>query len=188
MGGVCSGGYLLGGVYSGGCLFQGGCLLPGGSTLGGVCLGACLLLGGVCSGVSTEADTSPCEQNDRQVQKYYLGHNFVTAGNENVSVIFPIDFLLMVMKTAIFVWHPGPYTNLNTICVIISHEPFYLFSMHKVVSFRSWSWCCGSSSLPWWPQRLLLAEVINPCSLVFGLYTSTELLFWAWLWDSPFTL
>ena len=33
--------------------------------------------------------------------------------NENISVLFPIDILLMVMKSAIFVWHPGPYTNLN---------------------------------------------------------------------------
>ena len=29
----------------------------------------------------TEADTPP-EQNDRQVQKYYLGHNFVAAGKK----------------------------------------------------------------------------------------------------------
>ena len=28
--------------------------------------------------------------------------------------MFPIDILLMVMKSVIFVLHPGPYTNLNT--------------------------------------------------------------------------
>ena len=60
-------------------LLRGGGLLPGVSAL--------LWGGGVCSwevGVGfcgipayTEADTPPCEQNDKQVQKYYLGHNFV---------------------------------------------------------------------------------------------------------------
>ena len=66
----------------------GGCLLQGVSTPGG-----CLLQGGVCSegGVCsrgggipacTEADTPPCEQSDKQVQKYYLGHNYVAAGNK----------------------------------------------------------------------------------------------------------
>ena len=41
--------------------------------------------GGSASGgipACTEADP-PCEQNDRQVQKYYLGHNFVAAGNDD---------------------------------------------------------------------------------------------------------
>ena len=33
--------------------------------------------------------------------------------NENINVIFPIN-ILMAMELAIFVWHPGPYTNLNT--------------------------------------------------------------------------
>ena len=37
--------------------------------------GGCFLLGG------GGAVLPPCEQNDRQVQKYYLGHNFVAAGN-----------------------------------------------------------------------------------------------------------
>ena len=37
--------------------------------------------GGACS----QADPL-CEQNDRQVQKYYLGHNFVAAGNKVMSV------------------------------------------------------------------------------------------------------
>ena len=30
-----------------------------------------------------------CEQNDKQVQKYYLGHNFVAAGNKFQS--FHVD-------------------------------------------------------------------------------------------------
>ena len=86
-------------LCSGGCLLPWGvsasvggvlCLLRGVSALGGVCSrglsapgGRCLLPGGVCSwGAITaciEADTLPCEQNDKQVQKYYLGHNFVAA-------------------------------------------------------------------------------------------------------------
>ena len=37
--------------------------------------------------------------------------------NQNVSVIFPIYILLMVMKSAIFVWHIGLYPNLNTTLV-----------------------------------------------------------------------
>ena len=55
------------------CPGQGGCLLPG---LGGVCSregvcyqGGCLLPGVIPA--CTKADP-PCEQNDRQVQKYYL--------------------------------------------------------------------------------------------------------------------
>ena len=87
----------------GGCLLRGvsapwGCLLQGGVCSGGcVCSGGVSALGGVCSGgvcsgggcwgvVSQHAlrQTRPCEQNDKQVQKYYLGHNFVAAGN-NVS-------------------------------------------------------------------------------------------------------
>ena len=66
-------------------------LLPGGGG-GGVCFGVVCSRGGW--GVSaarggggggsipacTEADP-PCEQNDKQMQKYYLGHNFVAAGN-----------------------------------------------------------------------------------------------------------
>ena len=80
-----------------------GCLLPGGicswgvSAPGGARVGVCLLaggvsaLGGVClllRGVVSQhalRQTPPCEQNDKQVQKYYLGHNFVAAGN-NCSV------------------------------------------------------------------------------------------------------
>ena len=61
-----------GGVWSrrGVCLVQGG-LLPGGSSaLGG--LPQCLL---------GYHHPPPSEQNDKQMQKYYLGHNFVAAGN-----------------------------------------------------------------------------------------------------------
>ena len=89
----------LGGLCSGGCLLWGGVL--GGVCSGGVCSGGCLLWGGVWSGgclprwgcllwgVSGPRGWYPsmhwgrhlpCEQNDRQVQKYYLGHNFVVAG------------------------------------------------------------------------------------------------------------
>ena len=110
LGGVCSGGCLLWGVSApggsawrgllrgsapGGCLLW-GCLLwgvsaPGGSAWGGLLRGSapggCLLWGvsaprGWCGiPACTEADT-PCEQNDKQVQKYYLGHNFVAAGKK----------------------------------------------------------------------------------------------------------
>ena len=43
--------------------------------------------GGVC--VSSFWDTitpPPREQNDKQVQKYYLGHNFVAAGKNTTGV------------------------------------------------------------------------------------------------------
>ena len=71
-----------GGVYSSGGVSAPGVSAPGVSAPGGCLLGevsaprGCLLwAGGVCSGGGI-----PCEQNERQVQKYYLGHNFVTAG------------------------------------------------------------------------------------------------------------
>ena len=60
-----------GGVCSRGCLLWGACLLWGVSAPGG---------GGVVS-QHAPRQTPPCEQNDKQVQKYYLGHNFVAAGN-----------------------------------------------------------------------------------------------------------
>ena len=70
---TCPGVYLpMGGVpVWDGCTCPGsvpvwGVYLPGGST----CLGV-YLPGGTCPG------TPPCEQNDRQVQKYYLAPNFV---------------------------------------------------------------------------------------------------------------
>ena len=61
------------GAWSRGCVSgPGGCLIRGDAWFwGGV--PAC-----------TEADP-PCEQNDRQVQKYYLGHNFVAAGNNTLA-------------------------------------------------------------------------------------------------------
>ena len=59
----------MGGVA---CSRGGCCLLPGGGVPApGGGIPAC-----------TEAYPSPCEQNDRQVQKYYLGHNFVAAGKK----------------------------------------------------------------------------------------------------------
>ena len=74
---VCSGGWCLlpGGLLQGGGGWsatggwsapRGWCLLPGGSALGGCLPQTC---------------PPPCEQNNKQVQKYYLGHNFVAAGN-----------------------------------------------------------------------------------------------------------
>ena len=71
---------------------QGGCLLPGGVCSGGVLPGGGLLLGGVSApggGIPacTEADPPPVNRmNDRQVYKYYLGHNFVAAGNKLLSL------------------------------------------------------------------------------------------------------
>ena len=53
------------GVY----LIPGGCVPPGG----------CLLLGGV-------RYSSPCEQNDKQVQKYYLAPNFVCKYENTIDV------------------------------------------------------------------------------------------------------
>ena len=38
--------------------------------------------------------------------------------NENIIDIIPIDILLMVRKSAIFVWHPGPETILNSTYVL----------------------------------------------------------------------
>ena len=93
LGGVCSWGGVSAprGVCSwGGCLLPGWCLLPG-----GVCVsaprGVCLLPGGcvfVCllpGGCVSAPGQPPCEQNDKQVQKYYLGHNFIAAG-KNIFV------------------------------------------------------------------------------------------------------
>ena len=83
LGGVCSGGCLLQGVSAsgggGGCLLGG--LLLGGVWSGGVLPGGCLLPGGVVSQHALR-QTPSREQNDKQVQKYYLGHNFVATGNK----------------------------------------------------------------------------------------------------------
>ena len=80
--GVCSGGCLLGGGLS----TPGGCLLWGVPALGGGCLlrggGVSALGGGIPA--CTEADTTPREQNDKQVQKYYLDHNFVAAAISHI--------------------------------------------------------------------------------------------------------
>ena len=69
---------LEGGSAPGGCLVMGwGAWSQGGPAPGRGGIPAC-----------TEAD-SRCEQNDRQVQKYYLGHNFVEAGKK---FRFPVRF------------------------------------------------------------------------------------------------
>ena len=82
-GGVCSGGCLLpGGVPSPGgrgLSAAGRCLLWGGCLVRGVCCRGCLLLGVVSQHALRQ--TSPCEQNDRQVQKHNL-RNFVADGNK----------------------------------------------------------------------------------------------------------
>ena len=89
-------------VCSGGCLLQGGlsapgeCLLWGVSTLGVSAPGVSALRGRRCllwGVVSQHAlrQTPPCEQNDKQVQKYYLGHNFVAAG-KNVKIANPMYY------------------------------------------------------------------------------------------------
>ena len=78
----------LGVSAPGGCLLQGGVCSGGLSAPGGVCSGRGVC-GGVCSqgGVASKhalRQTPPCEQNDKQVQKYYLGHNFVAAGKNAI--------------------------------------------------------------------------------------------------------
>ena len=72
-GGWCawSRGVCLGGVWSGG-LVPGGVPGPGG----------CAWSGGICLSALWDTTTPPYEQNDKQVQKYYLGHNFVAAGKK----------------------------------------------------------------------------------------------------------
>ena len=73
--GVCSGGVCSWGVSALGVSAQGGGIPA--------CIGC---LGGICSrgeGVVSQhtlRQAPPCEQNDKQVQKYYLGHNFIAAG------------------------------------------------------------------------------------------------------------
>ena len=73
-----SGGSALGGLHAwsgGGAAWSG----RGGVWLGG--LPQCLL------------GYPPCEQNDKQVQKYYLGHNFVAAGNKQQEEKFVLNVI-----------------------------------------------------------------------------------------------
>ena len=73
---TCLGVYLVGvctywwGVPVWGCVPAWGCTYPGGVPARG-----CTYPGGTCPG------TPPCEQTDRQVQKYYLAPNFVCSNN-----------------------------------------------------------------------------------------------------------
>ena len=72
-GGVCSGGVCSGGVSA-----PVGCVCSRGGVFSrGVCSG-----GGVAFQHALRQTPPPCEQNDKQVQKYYLGHNSVGAGNK----------------------------------------------------------------------------------------------------------
>ena len=93
------GGFLAsGGLPAGGVLPAGGFSLPGGSP----CQGGLLARGGSpCQGGFSLPGGSPYwrppyEQNDKQVYKYYLGHNFVAAGNEIWGTI------------SLAVWNPLP--------------------------------------------------------------------------------
>ena len=64
------------------CASQGGWASRGCASRGCVCFP-----GGVHPGGGIPACTEahlPCEQNDRQVLKYYLGYNFVAAGNNRL--------------------------------------------------------------------------------------------------------
>ena len=89
--GVCFlGGVPLGGVLpkrggaSGGCA-SGVCASWGGVLPRGCASGGCASRGVCLRGVwypSMHWGRPPCEQKDRQVQKYYLGHNFFAAGNK----------------------------------------------------------------------------------------------------------
>ena len=47
---------------------------------------------------ATLRQTTPCEQNDRQVQKYYLGHNFVAAGNNQYFFQFQRKTWLTILR------------------------------------------------------------------------------------------
>ena len=143
-GGVCSqGSLLLGGVCSEGCLLL-GVSAPRGVCSGGVsALGGCLLPGGVCSrgcllwGVSapggvyllqggllpegcgipacTEADTPPVNR-----MKYYLGHNFIAAGNKCRVRILPYR------SSAPFYSH----MDTNEGCGLAPHELSYINRVH----------------------------------------------------------
>ena len=76
------------GVSARGVSAPGGCLLWGVSAVGGVCSGVvCSRGGGVWRG------RPPCEQNDRQVQKYYRGHNFVATCKNTIVPINSLSFL-----------------------------------------------------------------------------------------------
>ena len=97
----------LGGVSAPGGVWSRGCLVWGGVCSRGVCSQGCLVRGvsapggwvgllrgvyglgeiSVWSGGSASVPSGlppPWEQNDKQVQKYYLGHNFVAAGNNPI--------------------------------------------------------------------------------------------------------
>ena len=121
LGGVCSGGCLLSGCVClplGGCLLSGCVCLPlggsaswGVSALGGVCFWGVSAPGGVWYPSMHWGRHPPCEQNDKQVQKYYLGHNFVAAGNnESFTVVFNI------FKNNIWNWTGTFLSLLHVMC------------------------------------------------------------------------
>ena len=73
----------------------------------------------------------PCEQNDRQVQKYYLGHNFVAAGNNwlknntaQLYFILGMPMLEFFHPTLWWLWYSQIYQQpcaLLEICEYQSH-------------------------------------------------------------------
>ena len=108
-GGVCSG--------EGWCLLW-GCLLRRVSALGG-----CLVPGGYPS--MHRGRHPPREQNDKQVQKYYLGHNFVAAGN-NVNILTTFSFSLVVLDEE-FLFSSSPFLSL----VYLLYYALYLQFRHQ---------------------------------------------------------
>ena len=96
--------------YAGVCFPGGGCLLLGVSARGGG-IPAC-----------TEADTPPCEQNDRQVEKYYLGHNFVAAC-KNSRDIYLFTF---TVNPDISKHNTDPSNAFRNSSLIFSHATLYL--------------------------------------------------------------
>ena len=50
-----------------------------------------------------------------------LGNILKLKHNGNISVIYSIHIRLMVMESAVFVWHLSPHPNVNTTCVVNSH-------------------------------------------------------------------
>ena len=79
------------------CLLLGGvCSWGGICSWGSVCSGGvCSLGGGVASQHALRQTPPPREQNDKQVQKYYLGHNLVAAGKNDGTEGGRIDFMFL---------------------------------------------------------------------------------------------
>ena len=131
------GGLLLGGLLCGGDLLQEGLLL-GGPPLGDVSSGGCLLWGGLPA--CTEADP-PCEQNDKQVQKYYLAPNFV-CGDKNGSMFYE-KFGPGFMSECFF----AKFILLDIVSYVGCISPAKLNKLTEQLSQKqcSWSLCTSKS-------------------------------------------